>query len=150
MELSKLNFVGTAEEFAAVEHLFMTGRLENTELEATEEHNGSLVGEGKGRDEIIRDVIRRRPVPPGQRGLYEVLDKAGDQGLLKPELAEAMGRSERELTGVLGALGKRIFGTKGTDDQGILLFLEISAADGTWRYRLRPEARAVLEAEGLV
>ncbi len=147
MELSKLIFVGTAKEFAAVEHLFAFGQAENNEL--VQEHNGSSDGEGKGRDEIIRDVIGRRSVSQGQRQLYEVLDKAGDQGLLKPELAEAMGRSERELTGVLGALGKRIFGTKGTAEEGILLFLEISAADGTWNYRLRPEVRAVLKAEGL-
>ncbi len=150
MKLSKLNFEGTAEEFAAVEHLFVTGAVENTELVDVEERTGSLDGEGKGRDDIIRDVIRRRPVPPGQRQLYEALHEAGDQGLLKPELAEAMERTERELTGVLGALGKRIFGTKGTGEQGILLFLEISAANGTWRYRLRPEVRAVLKAEGLI
>lgn len=150
MELSKLDFVGTAEEFAAVEHLFGDRCAENPELVDVEEHNGSSGSEGKGRDPVIRDVIRRRPVPRGQRELYEVLVKAGDGGLLKPELAEAMGRTERELTGVLGALGKRIFGTKGTSEQGILLFLEISASDGTWRYRLRPEVRAVLKAEGLI
>ncbi len=150
MELSKVNFVGTAEEFAAVEHLFANGRAENSELVDVAERNGSSGGEGKGRDDIIRDVIRRRSVPPGQRQLYEVLGKAGDGGLLKPELAEAMDRTERELTGVLGALGKRIFGTNGTGEQGISLFLEISASDGTWRYRLRPEVRAVLKAEGLI
>ncbi len=148
MELSKLNFVGTVEEFAAVEHLFGAGHRENVEL--VQERNGSSDGEGKGRDGIIRDVIRRRPVPSGQRELYEVLDKAGDSGLLKLELAEAMSRTEREFTGVLGALGKRIFGTKGTGEQGISLFLEISAADNTWRYRLRPEVRTVLKAEGLL
>ena len=148
MELTKLNFAGTAEEFAAVEHLFVPGQVENFEL--VQEHNGSSEGEDKGLDEIIRDVIRRRPVSKGQRKLYEVLDKAGDLGLLKPELAKAMGRSDKQLDGVLGALGKRIFGTKGTGKEGILLFLEISADAGTWRYRLRPEVSAVLKAEGLI
>lgn len=149
MRLSKLEFVGTAEELAAVEHLFVSGHTEDIEL--VQEHNGSSSdGEGKGRDAIIRDVIRRRRVPEGQRQLYKALDKAGDQGLLKPKLAEAMGRTDKQLDGVLGALGKRIFGTKGTDGKGILLFLEISWADGTWNYRLRPEVREVLKAEGLI
>ena len=33
---------------------------------------------------------------------------------------------------------------------GILICLEISASGGTWTYRLRPEVRAALKAEGLI
>lgn len=148
MELSRLNFVGTAEEFAAVEHLFVSGHT--GDIEIVQDHSGSSNGEVKEQDEVIRDVIRRRPVSQGQRQLYEVLHEAGGEGVLKPALAKAMGRTDKQLDGVLGALGKRIFGTEGTGDRGILLFLEISAESGTWRYRLRPEVGEVFQAEDLI
>lgn len=144
MEISKLTFAGTVEEFPTVEHLFASVRAENVKLA---QHDSLPDGNDKGRDEVIRDVIRRIPVPFGQRQLYKVLDKAGDHGLSKPKLVDAMGLSEREFAGVLGALGKRI---KGSAEEGISLFLQKTEVDGTWNYRLWPEVREVLKMEGII
>jgi len=148
MEVQKLSFVGTAKEFALVKHLFAGADAEVIDADGAQDV--ASAAETDGAAEVIRDVIRRRPVPSGQRELYEALSRAGDRGLLKPELAETMGRRDKQIDGVLGALGKRIFGTKGTGDRGILLFLDIRSAEGTWNYRLRPEVREILKEEGLI
>lgn len=134
MEISKLTFVGTVEEFAAIAHLF--GGTARSAPPADE-------------PELIRRVLERKQVPPGQRALLRALYRAGDAGLDAPELARAMDRSEPELAGVLGALGRRINGTPGAntaEPPGITLMLDVTAAGNGWNYRLRDAARAALEA----
>jgi hypothetical protein len=148
MELSKLNFVGTAEEFATVAHLFAQSR---TDLVTPAERAVSTTSSADDTtSEIIRRVLRRRQIPDGQRALYKALYAAGDRNVSQTELAAAMGRTEQELSGVLGALGNRVNGTEGSEEQGVELLLYRNMMDGEMHYRLRPEVFEVLRRESLV
>ena len=102
---------------------------------------------------VIDDCLRlltRRAVPNGQRQLYQALVAAGSKGATTQELVSTMGRrDEKDLHGVLGALGHRINGTLGygaTHEPGISMIIQISKANGGWRYRLKPVMRDALEA----
>jgi hypothetical protein len=104
-------------------------------------------------DDFVRRVLRRMDIPPGQLDLYRALYQAGEAGLTRDELAQAMGRTPDKIDGVLGALGRRINGTPRPDmskTPGITAFLGVQAASGTWRYWLLPTLRRVLEQEGIV
>lgn len=145
MQISKLTFVGTVDEFAAVAHLFE---------EAS--HTGGRPHR-QGRDarqppasvpELIRKVLTRMPVPPAQQALYRALFRAGEAGLGASELAAAIHRTEPELAGVLGALGRRINRTSGMyaeNSPGVELMFEVKQEGGQWHYRMRDELREVLE-----
>jgi hypothetical protein len=90
------------------------------------------------------------PVPPGQQALYRALYRAGEAGLGSADLAAAIRRTEPELAGVLGALGRRINRTPGIhrdNPPGVELLFEIAQKDGQWHYRMRDTLRAVLEAQ---
>ena len=97
-------------------------------------------------------MLKRKSVPKGQQALYKVLYQAGKQGLSGDELAAAIGRTRSQLAGVLGALGRRINGTKGLEGKGgIEVILDVSMTpDGSWRYRMRPILREALEAENII
>ena len=85
-------------------------------------------------------VLTRRVVPPGQRALYQTLVESGPQGLTAGELAERMGREPSELSGILGALGRRVNNTPGfgaTHDPGIRMLLHWIEGDDGGRYRLK-------------
>ena len=96
------------------------------------------------------ELLTRIPVPRGQVQLYQALLSAGSKGATTQELVSAMGRrDEKDLTGVLGALGNRINRTPGygaTQRPGILMILQIEEAEGGWLYRLKPVMREALEA----
>ncbi len=102
--------------------------------------------------DAVRRMLTRRPVPDGQRVLYRALYQAGDQGLSRSDLAVAMNRSKLQLSGVLGALGRRINRTEGLEGkEGILIVFDASMlGDGDWHYRMRPVLREALEAEGII
>ena len=72
----------------------------------------------------------------------------------KAKLASAMNRSEDELHGVMGALGRRINRTAGIEQVhpqgGTSTLLELRSVDGEDRYVMRPALRQVLEELGIV
>lgn len=97
-----------------------------------------------------RRLLTRISVPRGQKQLYKALYDAGDNGLSNNELVRVMDRRDRhDLTGVFGALGRRINNTAGYGKQarpGIgMVFTIRERPDGQWQYILRPEMREVLE-----
>jgi hypothetical protein len=99
--------------------------------------------------EVIYQVLHRRNIPNGQRDLYRALYHVGKNGLSYSALAEAMGRTEQEIAGVLGALGRRVNNTAGAaGDEGINLLLHIERAGDSWHYWMRDELRQILEEEG--
>jgi len=100
----------------------------------------------------IRRVLTRRRLPNGQLALYNALYSAGEHGLSSSDLAVAMNRSRDQISGVLGALGRRINNTEGLEGKGgIQVILDISEGDdGDWRYCMRPILRQALEAENIV
>ncbi len=90
-------------------------------------------------------------VSRGQKQLYKALYDAGDEGLTKDALAAIMGRKNRNtVTGVIGALGKRINRTLGygkAKKPGIeMIFTWKRTADRQWLYYLRPEMCKALES----
>lgn len=121
-------------------------------VETSAEPAGSEGGDGPTPEDFMR-LLTRIPVPRGQRQLYKALYDAGDEGRLQDELVDVMGRRDRhDLSGVMGALGRRINGTPGygeTHKPGTaMVFSFEKASDGQWRYRLLPEMRAALEDLG--
>jgi hypothetical protein len=102
---------------------------------------------------LIRRMLTRGPISYGQRCLYQELYHAGEQGMNNRELAQVLSRTPYQFAGLLGALGKRIFGTKGNkqySDNGINLVLEVSRSGNLWNYRLRPVFRKILEEDQIV
>lgn len=87
-------------------------------------------------------VLTRRKVPDGQRLLFHSLVQAGPPGLTGEELVETMGRRDLvDLSGVLGALGKRVNHTPGYGESqkpGIGMLLDITQMDEGWHYSLKP------------
>jgi hypothetical protein len=95
-------------------------------------------------------VLTHIPVPRGQQQLYKALYDARDEGLTHDELVEVMGRRDRQdLSGVLGALGRRISGIPGYGEAnrpGVEMVISYEQlADGLQRLRLVPEMRQALE-----
>jgi hypothetical protein len=151
MEVSKIIFKGTPEEFPSVAQLF--ANLGSDGGSAAQPADGSPEQPNGSNAEVIRRVLTRMQIPNGQIALYKALANADDGRLSASALAAAMGRTEQELSGVLGALGRRINGTEGVDQTthpGIGLFLGYTRENGEWHYRLRPEVRDVLEREGVI
>lgn len=113
---------------------------------------GSAPSEPVSEEQLIRRVIRRHRVPPGQRALYTTLLEAGEEGLDFATLAARMGRSTEELSGVLGALGRRINATPGIESlpepPGVALlfnYKESAPPKGEWGWAMKPVLREVLE-----
>jgi hypothetical protein len=151
MEISRLTFKGTREEFAAVARLFSGQDLE---VKPANEHRngGASVEENfSAREELVRRVIKRKKIKKGQIGLYKAFANSEDEWLSKPQIAATMEISRQKLAGVLGALGRRINETDGVSNRpGIDLFFEYRQdSEGHTLYRLRPEVRSILKQEGL-
>ena len=108
MQISKLTFVGTVEEFATVAHLFEDAPRRMGRRQSPPQPQASTA-------ELISRALTRMPIPPAQRALYRALYRAGETGLGATKLAAAISRTEPQLAGVLGALGRRINRTPGVD-----------------------------------
>ena len=113
-----------------------------------------LLDEGKGPDTATADAVRkmltRIPIADGQMALYKALYAAGDAGMTQEQLSAATGRSARELSGVMGALGRRINNTEGLEGLGTGAVLDCRWGGSGWWYQMLPLLREALEAEGLV
>jgi hypothetical protein len=95
-------------------------------------------------------VLTHIPVPRGQQQLYKALYDAGDQGLTHEELVAAMGRRDlQDLSGVLGALGRRISGIPGYGEAkrpGVEMVISYEQlSDGQQRLHLVSAMRRALE-----
>jgi hypothetical protein len=98
--------------------------------------------------DIVRRVLTRMEIPNGQQILFAALYESGEVGLTNTELSVKLGRTRHELVGILGALGRRINNTPGTDDDpGIGHLFDIEPSGYEWRYRMRPALREALEIE---
>jgi hypothetical protein len=100
----------------------------------------------------IRVMLRRKRIAPGQLDLYRALYEAGSKGLVSNDLALAINKTPQQLSGVLGALGRRINQTKRLEDKGgtLIVFEVTETNDGGWLYVMRPVLRKALELEGIV
>ena len=102
----------------------------------------------------IKTLIERQPsIPKGQMELYKFLYLAFPEGLSLSGLAQKMERTEQQIYGVLGALGRRVDNTDGIKgNPGVNYVLEFvkkfnSGEDQTWGWKMRPELKNILETE---
>ena len=147
MQIEKLTFTGTPEEFQTVANLFdKTG-------DARQPRNGGENGKRATAtvvhttaESILLILTRMPPVPLGQKQLYKALYNAGDRGLTAKALTKRMGR-EGHFAGIMGALGTRVNYTKGIEGKpGVTLLFDIQQVeDGQLHYRMKPELRKALE-----
>lgn len=147
MQVEKLSFVGTSQEFQEVAHLFDKRNNATNKKGGSIEDNESLANSSNLNTENISLILTRMPpVPLGQKQLYKALYGAGDKGLTAKELTKRMHR-EGHLAGILGALGTRVNYTKGIQGKpGVTLLIDIHRLDsGELHYRMKSELRQVLE-----
>jgi MoxR-like ATPase len=104
-----------------------------------------------GLDEVlVEDILRvitRIPLPRGQHLLFKLLLESEDGVTAGETLVERVCEGEgKRLGGVLGALSKRIAGTRleRRDVSGLSLVLTQETIDGRWFYTARPELRAAV------
>lgn len=120
--------------------------LQGINLNNSETDNTSNMDKHK----LIRDVIERKPeIPDGQQTLYSVLFSADEDGLDYSTLAIQMKRTEKQLSGILGALGRRINNTKGIEgDPGVpflLTYKNSAPPNEKWGWAMSLELKQVLE-----
>lgn len=150
MKITK--FEGTAEEFKVVSKLFEdnidsvnVGTIEPTST-INEEEARTLA-----RKIAYKTMLNRRPIPEGQLDVYKALSEGE---LEYEEYLRRMKRTDHEVAGVHGALGKRINRTAAIIEAGLPGNMEAIA---TWRNEgrkrflsLRPEFVEVLIEERVV
>ena len=97
----------------------------------------------------IRRMLIRAPIQPNQRMLFKVLYGAGKEGMDYDGLATAIGLSRKQLSGVVGGLGRRINQTKGLENKGgaSLVFDIKMTSEGKLWYCMRTILRKALEEE---
>lgn len=121
--------------------------------DTAEQANGASAPTATAADDIRR-VLQRAPLPESARRLIGEVAAAREQGVARSDLRHALDLTDGELNGVLGTLGRRINATpdlhfqkgKGTS---LALIFDIWNDNG-WHYRLKPDARPVLEDEGIL
>ncbi len=150
MKITK--FEGTVEEFRAVSRLFedniVNGNVETPEPTPTinEEEARTLA-----RKAAYKTMLNRRLIPKGQLDVYKALSEGE---LEYQEYLRRMKRSNHEVAGVHGALGKRINHTAAIIEAGLPGNMDAVA---TWRNEggksflsLKPEFIEVLFEAGIV
>lgn len=108
MKITSLKFEGTSEEFKAVAHMF-----EGSPPKSEEGPEEEIKVDAK---DAIRKMIERRTLPNGQRQLYLALI---DGPMEYNDFLEKMKRTPRQMTGVIGALGKRVNATEEVHKAGL-------------------------------
>lgn len=95
--------------------------------------------------DVIKRILDRRPyLSPRPKTLFKVLYQAGNDGLKFEDIAAQMEGTPSQLSGVLGALGRRINNTPGVEGKpGISYMLEIvheiDSDPQAWGWRMRYE-----------
>jgi len=147
-----IKFEGTAEEFKVVANIFEdnnerenVGALEPTQTIDEEE------GKKLARKIAYKTMLNRRAIPEGQLAVYRALLQGE---LYYQEYLRRMNRSDHEVAGVHGALGKRINRTAAIHEAGLPGNMDAVA---TWRNEgakrflsLKPEFVEVLLEERIV
>lgn len=146
MRIERLTFDGTAEEFQQVAHIFANrGDGSSAERADGARHEGA----SEATLTFVRRLLTRRRIANGQLAMFRALYQAGDQGLSRAGLAAATSRTEKQIDGVMGALGRRINHTSGIGqvhpEGGTAALLDWRTVDGEMRYVMRPELRKTLE-----
>ncbi len=159
MKVTTVTFEGTPDEYR--EYLAATAAVAKDSMAV-----GDMAGRSEASSEppsidlqeFMHRALNRMPLPDMQVALFNALHDADGQQLTKSEIEARIGRTPQELSGVLGALGRRIRGTPGfaqvTQRMGVTapieVFLEVRQVNGRLCYALRPELRRLLERDNTV
>ena len=109
MEISNVTFKGTPEEFRSVAHLFSKPGVDLiTESVGTNTNKSAEQLNGAANEDVILRVLKRRRIRKGQIALYRAFSSAGEEWMSSSSVAAKMGIGKPQLSGVLGALGRRI------------------------------------------
>ncbi len=155
MKITKFTFIGTTEEFRAIEHHFSeepNGTINNVSIQSKTilkgQNETSVRTEAISSNSLVEDIKRvltRIRIPRGQKQLYKALYDASEKGLSATDLASQMNR-KGDLPGILGALGGRINYTPGIEGKpGVELLFNMEQREGVWHYTMKPELRQTLE-----
>lgn len=166
MNLTKIVFIGSTDEYTAVRHIFE----EQSASAAVDDHssagdartsaiNGHAANHQPGSetseyDDIVA-VLRHVTLSPQQEQLLNELYNRGDDYISRNELAATLRLTLAQFNGFTGTLGRRIKGTPGVGfdmrrSSPLSLLIDTRVIQGELHYRLQPEARRALADEGLV
>ena len=142
---SIVEFEGTPEEFQTVAHIF--GPVDSETMADEDEEEVPMISP----TEAIRVMLNRIPISNGQMRVYKIL---AEGRLEHDEFLRRAERSSQEMAGVMGALGRRINGTKEIHAAGLpgntLALFEWPKEGGKNYIELKPYALEALQVEGLI
>jgi len=144
MKMTITEFVGTPEEI-----LFVRQRLGGDGHTAIGTDDSPAIPGGTlyPSVEVALDFLTRRALSKDQSTFFRMLYKAHPQKVHANELRKAMGHTKpSELTGVLGALGRRFANTQGEGDE----FMTWQEDEKGTSYGLPETVREALKRAGLV
>jgi hypothetical protein len=145
MKVRTTEFDGTPEEFLRVAHLFGTQSPIGPQGPESAEVVPSSSTEAEITPQMVERVLTRRPLSRDMKKVLKVLLAAGPAGLPTTEIAQAVGISNAELSGVFGAFGRRVANTPGWP-RGVA-FITRTRDDEHRNWRSLPDiARQVLES----
>ena len=99
----------------------------------------------------IRRLLTRRNVPRGQKDLYRELLKNKNDWMSGDRLAQNIGRTKHQFSGILGALGNRINNTEGLEGKGgIKVVLDVKKEGDEWCYRMKKILIEALKEEEII
>lgn len=98
-------------------------------------------------EEIAFRVLKRRALSPEQRAMLGKMRENYPSWTTFSDLMGATGYSSSQLSGLLGAFGKRVYSTEGYEEDTLFFDQEWDYENDVYRYRL-PESsyRAVVKA----
>lgn len=147
-------FEGTPEEYASVAGLINNPNQTLAQIEEVEPKvmpKSSPTIEPK---EAVRRVLKRIPISKGQRQVFAAL---ANGPLKHSDLLEKTGKTAEEMAGILGALGRRINGTKEIHAAGLpgnvyalLDYQEDKELEGRHIIGLTENAYAIMKEEGVI
>lgn len=152
MQIHKITFEGTAEEFEAVRPLFAGSPISVSAVDRLREAHDPLSEDVSAADGdisqltegVLREALTRRPLSQSQKNAIQAILAAGDEGIVSSDLAQAMELNRSQVAGVMGALGRRIANTRGWPQGAFLFDTWWDEALGQWRYRHFPMVREAL------
>lgn len=145
MKISKVIFEGTPVEFKEIDYVF----IENPSGAASpqREDNNKVIDP----KDAYRAMLRRIPIPNGQRDVYQVLANGEVE---YGEYLRILGKTWNQVAGVHGALGRRINNTPEILQAGLpgnMKAISNWRKDGDKDYiSLKPDFLEVLKEEGVI
>ncbi len=151
MQITKITFIGTSAEYASVRHLFEEPAAAPSS--SADDGRSRQTIEQPSYEDILR-VLRHSTLLPRHQQLLKVLHDE-ESYLSRSELATRLQVSPEQLNGILGSLARyirRIPDLHGSTAQTapLRVLLDVTYDNGEWQYRLHPDTRKALEAEGLI